>query len=258
MKNLDRKIINIFAIAIVILVNILATALPIGGRTTAEVSARFDVYFTPAGYVFSIWGLIYLLLFAFVVYQALPRYGDSPYIDNIKYLFALSCVFNSIWIFAWHYLWIGLSVLIMLALLVTLCLIYIRLDKGEEKPNAAEGILVKLPFSIYLGWISVATIANIAIYLYHIGWGGWGISPVSWTIIMITIATLLGLFFVFVHKDNAYALVLVWAFIGIGVRNTDTWGLMLTSYGFAVFLSAIMVIRLIMSRIPKRVVSKDV
>ncbi len=253
MKNLDRKLINVFALAIVILVNVLATALPIGGRTTAEVSDQFNVYFTPAGYVFSIWGLIYLLLIAFVIYQALPKYEDSPYIDRIKYLFALSCVFNSAWIFAWHYLWIGLSVLIMLALLVTLCLIYIRLSKGEAKPNPTERILVKLPFSIYLGWISVATIANISVYLYNIGWSEWGISPVNWAIIMIAIATLLGLYFVLLNKDNAYALVLVWAFIGIGVKNTDAWLLLMASIGLAAIILAVIVLKFIKNRIPKSV-----
>lgn len=252
MKNLDRKIINVFALATVLLVNVMATTLPIGGRTTAEVSDQFDVFFTPAGYVFSIWGIIYLLLIAFVIYQALPKYGDSPYIGSIRYLFAVSCVLNSAWIFAWHYLWIGLSVLIMLGLLVTLCFIYVRLKDSEVKPNRAERILVKLPFSVYLGWISVATIANITIYLYQRGWTGWGITPLNWTFIMMGVATLLGLYFVLALEDNAFGLVLVWAFIGIGVRNARTWNLMLAAVALALIIAGVIVLRLLKERLPKK------
>jgi hypothetical protein len=135
----------------------------------------FPVYFVPAGYVFSIWGVIYLLLIAFVVYQALPSQRENPLLRRIGYWFALTCAANSLWIFAWHWLIFPLTLVLMLILLCALINIYLITRRERENISRAETWLVQLPFSIYLGWISVATIANMTDFLYDAGWNGAGI-----------------------------------------------------------------------------------
>jgi benzodiazapine receptor len=217
-----RQIMVVVAVLATIAVNIAANALPINGQNTGEISDRFDVYFVPAGYVFSIWGLIYLALLAYAVYQALPAQAQNPSLRSIGYLFVLSCLANIAWIFAWHYNLVALSVLFMLALLGLLLTIYLRLDIGRVQVDPAMKWLVHVPFSIYLGWITVATIANITDWLYIIQWSGFGISPQMWTVIMLAIATVVGGAMSFTRGDVAYSAVLIWAFIGIALKHQDT------------------------------------
>ena len=217
-----RQIMVFVAVLATIAVNIAANALPINGQNTGEISDRFDVYFVPAGYVFSIWGLIYLALLAYAVYQALPAQAQNPSLRSIGYLFVLSCLANIAWIFAWHYNLVALSVLFMLALLGLLLTIYLRLDIGRVQVDPAMKWLVHVPFSIYLGWITVATIANITDWLYIIQWSGFGISPQMWAVIMLAIATVVGGAMSFTRGDVAYSAVLIWAFIGIALKHQDT------------------------------------
>ena len=216
-----RQILVIVAVLAMIAVNIMANALPINGQNTGQISDRFDVFFVPAGYVFSIWGLIYLGLLAYAVYQALPAQAENPDLRSIGYLFVLSCLANIAWIFAWHYNLVALSVLFMLALLGLLIAIYLRLGIGRSQVSAAMKWFVHVPFSIYLGWITVATIANITSWLYSVQWSGWGISPEMWAVIMLAIATLVGGAMSMTRGDVAYAAVLIWAFIGIALKHQD-------------------------------------
>jgi translocator protein len=216
-----RQILNILAYILVVVINVLANSLPINNQTTAQVSDKYPVMFTPAGYVFSIWGLIYLGLLVFVVYQALPAQRNNPRLERIGSLFVLSCLFNSIWIFLWHYELISLSVILMVGLLVSLILIYLRLQTGRRRVSTGEGLFVRLPFSIYLGWISVATIANISAALYDLGWDGFGTAEQLITVVMLAIGCLLGLLMVSRHREVAYPLVLSWACAGIYVKQSD-------------------------------------
>jgi hypothetical protein len=223
--------VNVVALVITITLNGLANALPLNGLTTGEISDRFEVYFVPAGYVFSIWGLIYLALAAFVVYQALPGQRDNPRLRRVGYLFALSCVANVAWLFLWHYEIFPLTIVAMVALLILLIAIYLRLGIGRTAAPTAERWLVRLPFSIYLGWVTVATIANVTSLLDFLNWSGWGISPEIWTVIMLIAATGITAAVTFARGDVAYGLVIVWAFAGIAVKHagtpivaTTTWG----------------------------------
>ncbi len=213
-----RQITNITALGMVLTVNALANLLPINGVSTGEVSDSFPSLFTPAGYVFSIWGLIYLLLGAFVVYQALPAQRDNPRLERLGYLFAWSCVFNTAWLFSWHYGAFWLSQALMVGLLATLVLAYERLGVGRERFSRIEGWTVDLPFSIYLGWITVATVANTSIFLLDLGVDGGGFAPL-WAVFAIAAATLVGFLVLHRRGDLAYALVLVWAFVGIAVKQ---------------------------------------
>ncbi|MBC7236290.1 MAG: tryptophan-rich sensory protein [Chloroflexi bacterium] len=213
-----RPWVNIVALLVVLVMNGLANALPLNGQTTGEISDRFDVYFVPAGYVFSIWGVIYLGLVGFAVYQVLPQQRDNPRLRGMSYLFALSSLANVLWLVAWHYERFVLSVAIMLVLLVSLIAIYMRLGIGQTVVPAAERWLVRVPFSIYLGWITVATIANVTSTLEYVGWNGWGLDEQLWAVIMIAVGWLIATAMAFSRRDVAYGLVIVWAYVGIAAK----------------------------------------
>ena len=221
-RDRARQVVNMIALLATIILNGLANALPLNGLTTGEISDRFEVYFVPAGYVFSIWGLIYLALTAFAIYQALPNQRDNPRLRRLGYLFALSCVANVFWLFLWHYEVFTLTIVAMVALLVLLIASYLRLGIVSSAVSTAETLLVRLPFSIYLGWVNVATIANATALLDYLNWGGWGINPELWTVIMLLAATGITAGVTFTRGDIAYGLVIVWAFAGIAVKHAGT------------------------------------
>ena len=221
-SDIVRQVAVIAAYISTVIVNALANLLPIAGMTTGELSDLYEVFFVPAGYVFSIWSLIYLGLGAFAVYQGLPAQRDNPRLRAIGWLFVLSCVFNSSWIFAWHYQLVGLSVLIMLGILGTLIAIYARLYPYYGVASWAEKITTHWTFRIYLGWITVATIANFTTFLDSIGYAGAPLSPALWAAIMLVVATLIGTFFAGKLRDVAYTLVLIWAFVGIYMKFPAT------------------------------------
>ena len=221
-RDTIRQVINVVAVVGTVVLNGLANVLPLNNLTTGEISDRFEVYFVPAGYVFSIWGLIYVALVAFAIYQALPSQRDNPRLRKIGGLFALSCVANVGWLFLWHYEVFTLTIVAMAALLLLLIAIYVRLGIGRTSVSASEKWLVRVPFSIYLGWITVATIANVTSLLDFLNWGGWGISPQVWTLIMLVVATGITAAVTFARGDLAYGAVIVWAFAGIGVKHAGT------------------------------------
>lgn len=220
-KDIVRQVVNVLAVVGTVVVNGLANALPLNGLTTGEISDRFQVYFVPAGYVFSIWGLIYLGLIAFAIYQALPSQRDNARLRRVGYLFALSCVANVAWLFFWHYEQFLWTLAAMLLLLLSLILIYLRLGIGRAEFSTAEKWCVQATFSVYLGWVTVATIANVTSVLDYVNWSGWGIGPQAWTVIMLIIgagiATAMGL----TRGDAAYMLVIIWAFVGIAVKHAS-------------------------------------
>ncbi len=213
-----RQAANILSVILAITVNVLAAALPLNGQNTGAISDRFKVYFVPAGYVFAIWGVIYIGWIAFAIYQALPAQKGSPRLRRLGYLFALSGVFNAAWLFCWHYNRFGLSVLVMLVLLGLLIASYLRLNAGRTRAGTAEKWCVDTPFSIYLGWITVATAANITDWLYSVGWDGLG-APMAWAVIMLVTAVVLGALMAWARRDAGYLFVLVWSFIGIALKQ---------------------------------------
>ena len=174
--------------------------------------------FVPAGYVFSIWGLIYVGLLAFTIYHSLPAQRSNPRLRRVGWLAALSSAANGSWIYFWHFGYYALSLATMLVLLATLVSIYLRLNIGRASFKPAERWAVAIPFSVYLGWITVATIANLEDVLWISGWTGFGISPLAWTLVLLGAGVLIGGMMAYTRKDAAYLLVLVWAFSGISVR----------------------------------------
>lgn len=208
-------------------VNYLANALPIGGVTTGEASDAYANLFTPAGITFSIWGLIYLLLGAYVVYQFIySKYNKSEKQEKLlvevnKY-FILSSLANIAWIFAWHYGVIWLSVIIMLLLLA--CLIKLAEIIKKHSFSLVDYICVKLPFSLYFGWISVATIANITVLLVSLNWNRFGLSDVFWVILILFVGAGVGIWRMLKDRNPAYGLVFVWAYSGILLKHVSVDG----------------------------------
>jgi len=222
MKKL-LQILNILAFGVMVYINYLSNALPINGKNPGEISDSFPNLFVPAGITFSIWGLIYLFLLGFLIYQAKDLFKSpqdaTPWFSKIGPLFLLTCATNISWIFAWHYNHVEISVGIMFTFLILLITIYQRLGIGRGTVSSGVKWLVHIPFSIYLGWITVATIASVTTLLVHLGWDGFGISEVFWSVGMIFIATLIGQKMLSSRKDIAYGLVLIWAFAGIILKQ---------------------------------------
>lgn len=205
-----------------IVMNTLAIVLPLGGISTQALSERYDNPFTPIGFTFSIWSVIYLLLLLFTfipLWQSWQGKKTTPVQKNIAWLYPLSCLLNGLWIVAWHYQFIGVSVVIMIGLLVTLIRIHIAVRAA--KPTRFDSIITLPAFSIYLGWISVATIANITAWTVSIGWGGWGISQIVWTNIMVVVATLLGTTLYVKYRDTWFNAVIIWALFGIMYKRMN-------------------------------------
>ena len=200
-----------------ITVNVLAVLLPINGITPAEVSALYPNLFTPAGLTFSIWGLIYALLALFTGYLLLSRKAPQQLLCKIGVLFSVSSVANALWVFAWHYQIIPLTVGLMLILLV--CLIWIMQIVTAEPLSRKETFFIKLPFAVYLGWITVATIANITVLLVSLGWDGFGLSEQTWTILVLTVGAVIGILTGLRFQSVAYLLVMIWAYVGIIIKN---------------------------------------
>ena len=220
-KDILRQFANLLTVIVALTVNTLASTLPLNGQNTGEISDRFQVYFVPAGYVFSIWGIIYIGWIAFLIYQFQASQKESPRLRRLGHLFALSNLANAAWLFAWHYNLFGLSVLVMLTLLGLLIASYLRLDVNRTLATNLERWCVDIPFSLYLGWITVATVANIADWLYLVEWNVFGISEQAWAVLMLAVAAVLGLLMALLRRDAAYLFVLVWAFIGIAVKQTS-------------------------------------
>ncbi|HEX6982550.1 MAG TPA: hypothetical protein VF181_07295 [Balneolaceae bacterium] len=223
-KKKTLQIANGIALVSVIIINYLAASGLINGVTVGEVSARYHTYFTPAGYAFSIWSLIYLALFAFAIYQGLSLFSSKKDNDaalKIGWWFVISCLANSLWILTWLYDLITLSVLMMILLLFSLIQIILRTKMELHDAPLKKIAFVWWPFSLYSGWIAVALIANIAAWLTKIGWDGFGISEISWTVIMILAAGAINLAITWTRNMREFALVGVWALVAIAVAN---WG----------------------------------
>jgi benzodiazapine receptor len=212
---------NIVAFAATVIVNGLAGSTTIlGGVNTAEISNANPTLITPAGYVFSIWGIIYILLGVFVIFQALPSQKEKEYTKKIGWLFVLSSVLNIVWLFLWQYEILGVSVVLMFLLLATLIATYLRLNIGKSTVSLREKLAVHVPFSVYLGWITIASIANVAVFLVSENWDGFGINPETWAILIIIVALAITVLVLATRRDIAYGLVIVWALAGIAINQS--------------------------------------
>jgi len=227
MKNILIKTLAGIAYIAMVVVNFLANGLPINNRSTGAISDAYPNLFAPAGLTFSIWGLIYLLLAGYVLYQFVSFGKESGrkkegLLKKVNVLFIATSIVNISWIFAWHYDYISLSVLIMATLLFLLIKIAdtIRIEKLTQQ----EKIFISAPFSVYFGWITVAAIANITVFLVSIGWNGFGVADFVWTSIILLVGALIGILRMRKDKNIAYGLVLIWAYLGILFKHLSAGG----------------------------------
>lgn len=222
-KNLLLITGNSIAVIATIIVNALAVILPLNGKTTQELSDALPNLFVPAGITFSIWGIIYVFLIIFMLYQVLDLIkkdqSDMTYIEKIGGWFILASFANITWIFLWHYEHVTISLVAMLLLLISLLMIYLRLNIGLSTAQLKEKIAVHTTISIYLGWITVATIANVTAVLVKLDVGELVLGQVTWAILVIAVATLITVLMLLRRKDIAYSLVIIWALLGIIIKR---------------------------------------
>ncbi|WP_461206027.1 hypothetical protein [Clostridium sp. DL1XJH146] len=233
-KKRNITFITIFTLVtflIMITVNALANIIPINGVTTGEISDSYPNLFAPAGVTFAIWGLIYLLLAGYTIYQLgffqkdLNRSKEELF-RKVGIYFSISSIANSIWIFCWHYYAIPSTLLLMIVILI--CLIFIVLEIKKEmkiqKLSLKDRFFIRLPFNIYFGWITIATIANVTTFLVSIGWDGFGLSEVLWTRLIIAVGLIIAVATIVKNSDIAYGLVIIWAYIGILIKHKSPSG----------------------------------
>ncbi|WP_316820268.1 hypothetical protein [Pedobacter gandavensis] len=217
-------IVNGIALVVTIAVNYLSNSGMLNGNTMKSISDKYFNYFTPAGYAFSIWGLIYIGLLGFVFYSGRHLFNkkeEDPILQQIGWWFLLSCVANSLWVVAWLYDYTGLSALLMTVILISLSKIVINTRMELDAHPLKKYLFVFWPFALYFGWISVALIANIAAYLTKIKWEGLGISDVTWTIMMVVVAGLINILMISMRNLREYGVVGVWAILAISVSNNN-------------------------------------
>lgn len=234
---------NTIAVFATIIVNALANIIPIGGNFTGEISDKIPNLFVPAGLTFAIWGVIYVLILLFAGYQLADLFGKidtkSEYINKISFWFILASVGNIIWIFLWHYEQIILSLLPMMLLFFSLLMIYLRLGIGKTNGSKKERLFIHLPISVYLGWITVATIANVTAVLVTLDVGGLILGEIIWTVLVIVVTVLITLLILYQRNDIGYSLVIIWALLGIVIKRYESHQLIATTAGISILIIAI-------------------
>ncbi len=248
--------IGLILLFVMLYVNFLAAYLPLNGKSTGDLSDQYPNLFVPAGLTFSIWGVIYIALIGFTIFYIIKAIKEPEFVNktlNILIAFFVTCLLNILWIFAWHYMKIIFSMIIMLLFLITL--IYIFQSQRKLLKNEKLSPIFTIPIGIYLGWISVATIANFTALLVHFNWNGFGISQQIWTIIMIIIGGAISILMLFKNNSIAYSLVTIWAFIGIIIKrisSTPVYKEIIISAIVMIFLILIALIRSIVILVKQR------
>jgi hypothetical protein len=233
------KYINLFLFAAMIVMNYLATSLPLNNRSTGEISDSFPNLFVPAGITFTIWGVIYLLLIIYCVVQFTG--SNQIAISGISWFFGISCVLNALWIVTWHYGKLPLSLIVMLGLLISLIYINIVI---KDLPFG----LIKAAFGVYLGWICIATIANVTALLVNYSWTGFGISQEAWTITMIAIGALIVSITIFRINNPFIGLSVIWAFTGIIIKRQADYRSIVLAATFAIIIAGIATVWIFLRR----------
>lgn len=252
-RDQGRQFAVIVTTLLTLVMNGLATGLPLNNITTGEISDMWVNYFTPAGYVFAIWGVIYTGLIAFTIYHSLPSQKENPRLRSIGWLFVVSNLFNSAWIVAWQYLYVNISWVIMLGLLATLLTLYVRIGTGIKPTSRREMWLINIPFSIYTAWITVATIANTTVLFQNLGWETTPttMAPI-WSALVIVVGAVITGYVVYTRRDVAYAGVVIWAYAGIVVKYMDTTLVMGMAGAMAATVLVVLIAGLIRTRPPGR------
>jgi len=242
-------IVNLLSFAAVIVVNYLSNSLPLNGKTPGELSDEYPNLFVPAGLTFAIWGVIYTILLIWVLVQTIGLFNRKlreqamPGVENVGWVFAFTCIVNVMWLFAWHWGEIGLSVVIMVSLLVRLAYLNEKILNGRAKVNALEKRIAHTAFGLYQGWITVALIANVTAFLVAFGWQGFGIPDATWAVLMIAVGAGLAIFITLSRNMIFHGMAVAWALLGIYLKRNAAGDAELVAYaaltGLALVLIAI-------------------
>lgn len=237
------SIATLIAILATLTVNILSNFFPAKGLNIGDIANTIlqGVQITPANYAFAIWGLIYLGLIAYGIYQLRPTQRSNPNIRWVNSLLIIACIAQMAWVYLFTLRLFWLSVVAMLGILLPLIGAYLQLRIGKERVSRGQKWLVHTPFSIYLGWISVATIVNIASALFISNWDGWGISAAGWTAIMLIVGTIIAAVVAIQRADIAFTLVFIWAYVAIAIRQLYDPVIWITAVVAAIILAVLLV-----------------
>lgn len=248
-----RRFANISAFLALVIINGLAGATTlVGGRNTAQVSNSYPTLITPSGYVFSIWGIIYILLGVFIVYQALPSQQGKGFQSKIGWFFVVSSLLNCIWLFLWQFEFLTFTVLIMFLLLTSLIFIYVRVGIGKTKAPIIEKLAVYVPFSIYLGWITIASVANVATVLVSLNWGGFGLNAQIWTTLIVILVLIITILVIATRKDIAFTLVIIWALVGIGFNHSSDQAVFYLTEISALIVAMLLLVWILVNKLRKK------
>ncbi|MBC8099918.1 MAG: tryptophan-rich sensory protein [Armatimonadetes bacterium] len=238
-RDIVRQFVNIVALIFTLVINVLAQ-LEVGGigvANSAVLANRYpDLYYFPANQAFSIWGIIYSFLIAFTIYQALPSQRANPLLRRLGYWFPVTALFNTAWLASFQYEQFALSMVMMLALLGSLIVVYLRLGIGRTTVSLLEKLVIHVPFSLYLGWITAATVTNASYVLRDANWGGFGIASEVWGVVLLAVTGILGIAMLLRHRDVAYGLVIVWATYWIASRHSDVQIIAVAALGIAIVM----------------------
>jgi len=251
-RDILRQILAVVTFLTTVTVNSYANISVIGTMSVGEISDSFQNFFTPAGYVFSVWGVIYLSLLGFSIYQVLPSQREKPLMRRIGWLFILTNIFNGTWIFAWQFLLFPLSWVIIVGLLITLLLIYRQLDAERGRVGIAQKLFVHVPFSLYTAWVTVATIANTTILLQDLGFNGGPIAPQIWSAVIIVVGATIAGYVIYTRRDIAFTGVIVWAYAGIVNNYLSTEIVAYTAGAMAAAVVIVLIAGLIRNQPPGR------
>ena len=234
----SHQIATIAAILGAIVVNALSNFFPLNGLSIGAISNTLfsEVLVTPANYAFAIWGVIYLGLVAFGIYQAAPARRDNARLQRVRSPIIAASLFQSLWVFAFQGRLFWLSVVVMIGILLSLVSAFLQSKKDSDRISRAEKWLIQIPIGVYFGWITVATVVNIASALYNSGWTGSGISPAIWTVILSAISAAIAVTITLQYRDIAFPAVIIWALVAIALRQTSQSAILITEIGLAIGL----------------------
>jgi hypothetical protein len=239
------QVLTITAILATLGVNILSNFFPWGGLNIGQIANTLfaDVMITPANYAFAIWGLIYLGIVAFGIYQLQPHQQQNRYLQTIRPLIVGACLTQILWVFAFLGRQFWLSVVLMFGILALLIRAYVRSQQGN-RISRQEKWLVQIPISIYLGWISVASVVNVASALDAVNWDGWNISASIWTVVMLAITTGITAILTIRRHEGIFPLVVIWAFVAIAIRQVNQPLVLFSALGFTAVLLLLTIVAL--------------
>ncbi|EAW34611.1 tryptophan-rich sensory protein [Lyngbya sp. PCC 8106] len=239
--NQFKQWLTLIAIIVAFAVNVLSNFFPLNGLTIGEISNSLfsEVKIIPASYAFAIWGLIYLGLFSLGIYQCLPSQRDNPRLQDMRDFLIMACVAQIVWVWVFLSRFFLPSLIAMVGILLALIASYLSLNIGKERVPKGERWFVNAPISIYLAWISVATIVNVAIFLKSLDWSGWGIPPEIWTVILLIVAGVVAVLMRINYQETAFPLVFLWAILAIAVRQFNESLIVLTALGVCLTISLV-------------------